>query len=1104
MSLIEAVQHKFDSTAILAGSSTLRRGAVSLQQCSRTHIEALVKDHKESVKVSAILAGGSGDVWTLKVSCSCVSFRKGSNCNHIWATLLQAEKEQKGFWNFLTGKVLLRRIDAGHGAARSRSQLQRENSVSAMPPQRHWKLELEDISQRNSQAQSRYLDSVSETTRKIGKVWFEVLMADSQAAGDLVIGIRSQTEWLQSLQTLALTPLSEISTRQMSMASLSQNECHLLGIAGSLRSLQEKEWKILVSSPLYNSVLKEISNAGRLVINVGSGVQNKYIPLNWEPDGMVSFEVQVEKSLQKTDHWELTGRFLSGENEIGLDVPYIVFRSGLMIWRENIARVQVAEAFEWLRKLRVAGPIQVPMDKKEEFLNIISKENFANIVKEIPHEMRWPCIVPTERQPCLTIATLDFETGQSDFPASIEFAYDDFRVSRKDEERYILEPEMQRIIIRDLNWEKSSSEKFFTLLNIDLRQLPPQREQIPLPTAGFPTLARALLDTGWKIEVAGKALLIPKKDTLVEIKSSGIDWFELAVNFQFEQLQMPISAILEALRRKRFFVTLSDGTMGMLPEEWLNQHQSLLNLLRQKDGSMRLHRTQTSLVDGLLSSSRCTLDDSFRLLRDSLNNLSGISPREAPQSFEGTLRSYQKEGLAWLHFLSDFSFGGCLADDMGLGKTIQMLAFLLTIHSKNKDVPLKLKSSQSPSLIVLPRSLVHNWKAEAEKFAPKLRVVDYSRSGRGKLNDAYSNSDLLMVTYGVMRAQIEEFEKHKFSTIILDEAQTIKNEEALVAKAAKRLKGNVRIALSGTPVENHLGELKSLYDFLNPGMLGSTGQFASLFTSGLDVDPEKVKLLARAIKPFLLRRTKEQVLKDLPDKTEQTLICEMPESQQLIYDNLKKHFKNKLVKAIEEDGLNKSRFLVLEALLRLRQAACHPGLIAEKFKKGGSVKIDILLEHLKEVLDGGHKALVFSQFTSLLSLVADRLKKENIEFEYLDGKTSRRDLVVKRFQESPSCKVFLLSLKAGGVGLNLTSASYCFLLDPWWNPAAESQAIDRMYRIGQKKNVTAYRLIAKGTVEEKIIQLQERKRGLAREILQGTEEGFLKKLSIKDIEMLLE
>jgi SNF2 family DNA or RNA helicase len=407
-----------------------------------------------------------------------------------------------------------------------------------------------------------------------------------------------------------------------------------------------------------------------------------------------------------------------------------------------------------------------------------------------------------------------------------------------------------------------------------------------------------------------------------------------------------------------------------------------------------------------------------------------------------------------------------------------------------------------PSLAVVPKSLVFNWQQEAARFAPHLRVLDHTGATRVKGTQHFIEYDLLLTTYGTLRNDAEDFKDVRFDYAILDEAQAIKNAKSESAKAARLLQADHRLALSGTPIENHLGELWSLVEFLNPGMLGAASIFQNATGATRTIDEDTRSMLSQALRPFFLRRTKTQVLKDLPPKVEQTLYCELDVKQRKLYDELRHHYRNTLLERVDKLGIGRAKIQILEALLRLRQAAIHPGLIDSKRVRESSAKLDLLLPQLQEAIDEGHKTLVFSQFTGMLAILRDRLDRDGVTYEYLDGKTRDREARVTRFQTDPDCKLFLISLKAGGTGLNLTAAQYVFLLDPWWNPAVEAQAIDRAHRIGQPERVFAYRLIARDTIEEKVLQLQNSKRELADAIL-GAGDSVLRALGKEDLEMLL-
>jgi SNF2 family DNA or RNA helicase len=463
---------------------------------------------------------------------------------------------------------------------------------------------------------------------------------------------------------------------------------------------------------------------------------------------------------------------------------------------------------------------------------------------------------------------------------------------------------------------------------------------------------------------------------------------------------------------------------------------------------------------------------------------------QEPSGFQGTLRHYQREGLGWLSFLERMGLGGCLADDMGLGKTIQVLAMLVRRRQARADAGI----DHRPSLVVVPKSLVFNWIDEASRFAPALRVLNHTGNTRGESPTAVTDHDIVLTTYGTLRRDIVRHREVEFDYVVLDEAQSIKNAGSQAAKACRLLRARHRLALTGTPVENHIGELWSIFEFLNPGQLGSASRLKRFLSGGQGTGAAEV--VARAVKPFLLRRTKAQVL------SEQTIFCELGESQRKAYDELREHYRLELSGRIGRMGIGRARFAVLEALLRLRQTACHPGLVDPSRVDEPGAKLETLLEQLGEVIDEGHKVLVFSQFTSFLAILRRHLDARGQTYEYLDGKTTDRQARVMRFQEDPDCRLFLVSLKAGGQGLNLTAADYIYILDPWWNPAVEAQAVDRAHRIGQTRRVFAYRLIARDTVEEKILALQDRKRELADSIVRA-DENMITSLSADDVELLL-
>ena len=621
------------------------------------------------------------------------------------------------------------------------------------------------------------------------------------------------------------------------------------------------------------------------------------------------------------------------------------------------------------------------------------------------------------------------------------------------------------------------------------------------PAAHHVEIARNRLDTsvsqlaaaGWLVEVAGRRYR-PAGSVAWNV-TSGIDWFELSAAIDFGGVTAELPALLEAIAKGSRSVELSDGSIGILPDTFAQELAPMAALAQKHDGKLRYGRIQMALLDALLAGQpRSTVDEAFDRLREQLAAGERPEAEPEPHGFQGTLRHYQREGLGWLVFLESLGLGGCLADDMGLGKTIQVLALLARRQSDVRAAGIP----HRPTLVVVPRSLVFNWMDEARRFAPGLRVANHTGTTRADETGTLADWDIVITTYGTLRRDIIAHRETEFDYVILDEAQSIKNAASQAAKACRLLRARHRLALTGTPVENHIGELWSIFEFLNPGQLGSAARLRKFLADGRGSSD----IVARAVRPYLLRRTKSQVLSDLPEKTEQTLFVELGETQRKAYDELREHFRAELAGRIGRMGIGRSRIAVLEALLRLRQTACHQGLVDHSRVDESCAKLDTLLEQLDEVLDEGHKVLVFSQFTSFLAILRRRLDEKKTVYEYLDGRTTDRQARVVRFQEDPDCRLFLVSLKAGGQGLNLTAADYIYILDPWWNPAVEAQAVDRAHRIGQTRRVFAYRLIARDTVEEKILALQDRKRELAESIVVA-DESMIASLTPEDVELLL-
>ena len=518
----------------------------------------------------------------------------------------------------------------------------------------------------------------------------------------------------------------------------------------------------------------------------------------------------------------------------------------------------------------------------------------------------------------------------------------------------------------------------------------------------------------------------------------------------------------------------------------------------QHAGRYRLRSTQAGFIEATVREQAGWTLQAPAQWRDRARQFSGETKPECPPlgALENVLRPYQKAGVAWLHFLRENQFGGILADEMGLGKTLQVLALLNTVRVAPSNPQ---SAIRNPHLIVCPTSLVFNWVAEARKFTPGLRVLALHGPERHARFADIPQHDLVVTSYALLRRDLEKYRDIEFDTAVLDEAQHIKNRQTQNAQAVKGVRARHKIVLTGTPLENSVLDLWSIFDFLMPGYLGTAKDFRERYEVPITraKDGAAQARLARRLRPFLLRRLKRDVARDLPEKIEQVAFCELTDAQREVYEKLIEASRKEVLDAVGAQGVAKSRLVVLNALLRLRQVCCDLRLL--KLDGGGegpgespagsappaegmSGKLEMFGELLEEVIDGGHRVLVFSQFVSMLTLLRERLAAEDIEYCYLDGSTSDRAAVVQRFQNSADIPVFLISLKAGGVGLNLTGADTVIHFDPWWNPAVEDQATDRAHRLGQTRVVTSYKLITRGTVEEQLITLKQRKR----EIIQAT------------------
>ncbi|VXD12389.1 DEAD/DEAH box helicase [Marinoscillum sp. 108] len=640
-----------------------------------------------------------------------------------------------------------------------------------------------------------------------------------------------------------------------------------------------------------------------------------------------------------------------------------------------------------------------------------------------------------------------------------------------------------------------------------IRQHPDFREQLENELDHFYLHKRQFLNEDWFLPAfedwghAGIRVLgfnelegnkVNPHKARIDIKVlSGLNWFNATISARFGRKKASVKKIQVAVKNKSKYVQLDDGTMGILPQEWIEKFAAYFTAgdLNEED-MISIPKINFSDIEELFDEEMLdeTTKRDIRLLKQKVEDFTSIQPVPVPKTLQGTLRTYQQEGLNWLNFLDEYNFGGCLADDMGLGKSIQIIAFALLQKEKTPN---------STNLLVVPTTLIFNWQAEISRFAPSLSVYTLQGADRIKGTDGLEKFDIILISYNTLLTDINYLRYFEFNYIFLDESQQIKNPESQRYKAARLLQSRNKVVITGTPIENNTFDLYSQFSFACPGLFGNKRHFKELYSVPIDrfKDSRRAKELQQKIKPFLLRRTKQQVAKELPKKTEMILYCPMETEQRETYNAYEKEFRD-YISVTEAEELERNPMHALKGLTKLRQICNSTKLLKsdEILGKKTSSKIDTLMEQIENNAPH-HKMLVFSQFVSMLELIREELDARGIRYALLTGNTRNREAVVESFQQNEDIRVFLISLKAGGTGLNLVEASYVYLVDPWWNPAVENQAIDRVHRIGQENNVTAIRLICPDTIEQKILQLQTTKKQLSGELI--TEDSASAKLLSK-------
>lgn len=1020
----------------------------------------------------------------LDYSCSCPYFERDLEpCKHIWAACLAAE--QKGYLKGIENYRQPNRFAANREASRP--------APIKTPPPPSWKKQLAPVISSLEAAENRWRLSAPAEREFVYVIDGAATLAEQRLVLEVVQRERRANGAWGKLKTkkLALSEIDEVpdATDRRILAIL-------FGSRRDLNYLYSSYYRdstypnFVLPAPVWEVVLPLMCATNRCLLRMSMD-SGETLPLQWDDADPWDFHLKVELSAGGEEYL-VTGALRRGETEMMLSEPSLLVAGGLVFYQNRTARLNDHGVFEWISLLRERKSLPVPKADGESFLaELLPFARRPRLV--LPEDLKFEEIAPRPRPSLVVRPGPSHPFRHPRLVGKLSFDYDGQKIPYDQRGSSLYQKERRRVIRRDLNFEAAARRR---MTQLGFRSANNHRDgDAELYGEQLPRVVRALTSEGWQIEAEGK-LYRTAGMLKIEVKS-GVDWFELDGSAVFGDAKISLPRLLRAIKQGETLVKLDDGTLGILPEEWMKKYGLLAGLGTVEAEHLRFTRPQAGLLDALLASEPgVAVDAIFARVRQELRDFTGVTPAESPAQFKGELRGYQREGLGWLFFLQRFGFGGCLADDMGLGKTIQVLALLEARRAGRSGEG---ENSRRASLVVVPRSLVFHWKREAARFAPNLAILDHSGVARRKPGDHFEDYDLVITTYGTLARDAIHFKDQRFDYCILDEAQAIKNAGTLAAKAVRLLRADHRLAMSGTPVENHLGELWSLFEFLNPGMLGSASIFANV---GRNPDEPTRAILARALRPFILRRTKGQVAAELPEKTEQTIYCDLEAKERKLYNELRDYYRARLLKGDAPEGNGRFKIQVLEALLRLRQAACHPGLIDRKKTAEPSAKIDTLLAQLDQVLEENHKILVFSQFTSLLAIVRSRLDAANIPYAYLDGRTRDREARVEQFQSDPGVKLFLISLKAGGLGLNLHAAEYVYLLDPWWNPAVEAQAIDRAHRIGQTRRVFAYRLIARDTVEEKVLALQQSKRDLADAII-SADNSVMRNLTREDLELLL-
>jgi len=987
----------------------------------------------------------------IKAKCDCREFQFSASCSHLWAIIKSADSEQ-----FPDAVQSLEKVDfitpipapPVDSSPKSNALLKLENAFEQQKKEYEAKFNIEETHEKELSF----------------KVFENYPMQDNALRVDLQIDKKL------------------IHLNDKLIKSLSERDRGLVEIFRRMSSVQSKSYwqrrNIKSKNTFFEIPSESIPFLLPLITQCGLVNSKDEVITYQERETLVA-----HGKLEDSDEWKFTPFFKLGDRVIEISEVYCIRNIELALLDRSIYRVDyrgLRPLFEqFLNEKTSFKKDEVP---KKELKNFIKKYPSLAVV-EIPKSVKIDKVLVS---PIIRM-NLDISSGpigtviwaqiistyENDWhsPLSpIPLTQDDQRVLR----------------VKDSNKELELLNFLAQTLDLNLETKDFSRK-IEIKVDDFNEKISLLINNEIEVFAKNKRVSVPKSMG-ISIESDD-DWFEVKSNLEYEGESFHTPKILAMAKDSQALIPLKNGELGLAPVEWLRKHLRLEYMSYMKDEKVIMAADHLLYLDLLFEEKQLkTRPPSYSQLLQKLKNAKEAPELSIPKTFNGKLRDYQHEGVKWLNFIDELSLGGCLADEMGLGKTVQILCHLAILKEKKR----------TKHLIIVPKSLIHNWKKEAKKFCPHLKTRVYEGARKDRVDILEEDFDILFCTYGITRNDYETLKEVYFDTIILDEAQHIKNENSLISKSVLLLQSRSKFIVTGTPIENNLSELFTLFRFLSPKVFNQQKISKENLTDG---NESVVENILKGLRPLILRRMKVDVLKDLPPKNESVLAVELSPEQNEIYNELKEHYRSKLMDKVQKVGIKKSKVHILEALLRLRQAACHPGLINPLYLDSESAKLEILVEKLKVIAKSGEKALVFSQFTQFLKIVQNRLKAEGIEFSYLDGQTRNREEVIDEFKEVPDKTAFLISLKAGGFGLNLTQAKYCFLLDPWWNPAVEGQAIDRIHRIGQKSEVYAIKLLSEGTVEEKIIEMQKRKKKLVDNLFFG-DSTVLKDIDSSDLVFL--